>query len=400
MRQQRPPWLLIYDTETPVGCRESVPTDKKPSSPPEDELHELERTQTNLQRLAMHLRYFRLLQRHQPPKAAVERFVSGYEDDLQLPMQPLSDNHDPCQYDGIERDPIRYGLYERAITYALVDWNEKQKPTSGPNKRVVIAIVGSGHGSLVTRALQASAATKVPVEIWAIEKNPHTYIILKRHNRHDWGGVVKVDHNDMRSWKGPSRSSSDDTDVTYGKVDIFVSELLGSFADNKLSPECLDGIQHVLATPHGISIPSSYGAHLTPILAPRIYGQISQSAPTNPMAYNTAYHVYLHAIDYLASSVPGHPYIQQAWEFVHPLPSSTLSTPEARANKHNVRYSKLKFTCKNRGVISGIAGYLEVVLYDGGADKLVELSTRPDTVDHKSKNMLSWFPIFFPLKVR
>lgn len=148
-------------------------------------------------------------------------------------------------------------------------------------------------------------------------------------------------------------------------------------------------MQHVLANPHGISIPASYSAHLTPILAPRLHGQISRAAVTNSVAYDTTYCVYLHAVDYLAISVPGRPYIQQAWEFVHPLPVSSLTSPEAIANKHNARYSRLKFTCKDRGVVSGIAGYLEVVLYDGGSGKLVELSTGPDTIDEKSQDMLS-----------
>ena len=39
---------------------------------------------------------------------------------------------------------------------------------------------------------------------------------------------------DMRRWDAPERA------------DILVSELLGSFGDNELSPECLDGAQ---ATP-------------------------------------------------------------------------------------------------------------------------------------------------------
>lgn len=38
---------------------------------------------------------------------------------------------------------------------------------------------------------------------------------------------------------------------------VQVSELLGSFGDNELSPECLDGAQRFLK-PDGISIPSSY----------------------------------------------------------------------------------------------------------------------------------------------
>lgn len=36
-----------------------------------------------------------------------------------------------------------------------------------------------------------------------------------------------------------------------------MSELLGSFGDNELSPECLDGAQRLLKD-DGISIPSSY----------------------------------------------------------------------------------------------------------------------------------------------
>lgn len=41
-------------------------------------------------------------------------------------------------------------------------------------------------------------------------------------------------NTDMRSWQCPK------------PVDILVSELLGSFGDNELSPECLDGAQRVL----------------------------------------------------------------------------------------------------------------------------------------------------------
>lgn len=41
-----------------------------------------------------------------------------------------------------------------------------------------------------------------------------------------------------------------------------------------------------------------------------------------------------------------------------------------------------------------MAGYFETVLY-----RDIELSTNPVTMDSKSANMISWFPIFFPLKV-
>jgi protein arginine N-methyltransferase 5 len=45
---------------------------------------------------------------------------------------------------------------------------------------------------------------------------------------------VTIIHEDMRSWKAEC------------KADIMVSELLGSFGDNELSPECLDGAQRYL----------------------------------------------------------------------------------------------------------------------------------------------------------
>lgn len=58
----------------------------------------------------------------------------------------------------------------------------------------------------------------------------------------EWGDQVTVVSSDMREWAAPE------------KADIIVSELLGSFGDNELSPECLDGAQHFLkGTPLCIS---------------------------------------------------------------------------------------------------------------------------------------------------
>lgn len=385
-----------------------------------------------------HLSYIRHLQRNQPPRTILERFGSGYQDYLQAPLQPLTDNLESVTYEVFEKDPVKYDNYELAIAQALADWSSEKKPTSSKSGAVVVAVTGAGRGPLVTRVLRASKTTGVAVEVWAVEKNPNAYVLLQRHNEEDWDRAVTIVKSDMRAWKGPhyygepSQSQGNvmhphKQEVTYGKVDIVVSELLGSFADNELSPECLDGVQHVLSG-QGISIPSSYTAHLTPILAPKIHADISHRAVTDPTATETPYVVLLHAIDFLCTLpptatshyiFPSHapPNIQQAWEFVHPLPPSTLAVAEARrgggvsgggggsmaggdgANEHNVRFSKLKFEAKERGVVHGLAGYFEAVLY-AGSKGIVELSTRPDTIGDKSRDMISWFPIFFPLKVR
>ena len=440
MRLKSPPWLLLDDVG-PIPGLDTLSGPKRPTiavDAPDSEsptpaqaaqgAQDYAKQQASSKDLASHLVYIRFLQRNQPPRTMIEKFGSGYQDYLQAPLQPLTDNLESVTYEVFEKDPVKYDNYELAIVQALSDWSEQNKPTSSPSGAVVIAVAGSGRGPLVTRALKASQTTGVPVEVWAVEKNPNAYVLLQRHNKEDWGGVVNVVKSDMRAWKGPLRSASGPigqaiTTTTivpaspYGKVDILVSELLGSFADNELSPECLDGVQHVLAPEFGISIPSSYTAHLTPILAPRLHADISHRAITDPTATETPYVVMLHAIDYLATSVPDHPRFQESWEFTHPLPAATLIAAETRrgggvsgggggsmsggdgANEHNVRYSRHTFVCKDRGVVNGIAGYFEAVLYDGGEGGKVELSTRPDTIDAKSQDMISWFPIFFPIKV-
>lgn len=444
MRLKGAPWLLLCDVgpipgledpTTRIDTADGFPSPSATSdasgssSPTPAEAVEISNKKSKSKKdPAAHLIYIRYLQRNQPPRTAIEKFGSGYQDYLQAPLQPLTDNLESVTYEVFEKDPVKYDWYERAIAQALSDWAAQEKPTSSSSGAVVIAVAGSGRGPLVTRALKASEITGVPVEVWAVEKNPNAYVLLQRHNKEDWNGAVKVIKSDMRAWKGPLRSTSDPighavtttmaaSASSYGKVDILVSELLGSFADNELSPECLDGVQHVLAPEYGISIPSSYTAHMTPVLAPRLHADISHRAITDDTATETPYVVMLHAIDYLATSVPDHPRIQEAWEFVHPLPASTLTVAEARrgggvsgggggsmsggdgANEHNVRSTRLKFVCKDRGVVNGIAGYFEAVLYDGGEAGKVELSTRPDTIDAKSKDMISWFPIYFPLKV-
>ena len=63
---------------------------------------------------------------------------------------------------------------------------------------------------------------------------------------------------DMRLWAAPE------------PADILVSELLGSFGDNELSPECLDGAQRFLA-PGGISIPAASTSQLCPVTAAKLW---------------------------------------------------------------------------------------------------------------------------------
>ncbi|KAK6362245.1 methyltransferase protein [Orbilia blumenaviensis] len=318
-----------------------------------------------------------------PPPPPLDSFGAGYQDYLQSPLQPLADNLESMTYEVFEKDPVKYNQYEKAVALALQDLNEQGI------EDICVAVVGAGRGPLVTRCIRAATNASIDITIYAIEKNPNAYTHLMKMNRDVWGGAVTLVKTDMRKWNPPS---------TY--VHILVSELLGSFADNELSPECLDGVQRVLHPTVGINIPQSYTAHYTPIMAPKIHGDLlSRATSSNAVdIYEVPYVVMLTAIDFLSQNTAGEPNIHQAWEFKHPVPSADLEH-EGGFNDHNQREAIAAFPIPRRGVIHGIAGYFECVLYENAnGTAIVELSTRPDTIDAKSKDMISWFAIYFPLR--
>lgn len=67
----------------------------------------------------------------------------------------------------------------------------------------------------------------------------------------------------MRDWKPEE------------KADIIASELLGSFGDNELSPECLDPTEPFLKET-GIYIPFRYLSYVQPISSQRLWEKALQ----------------------------------------------------------------------------------------------------------------------------
>lgn len=84
-------------------------------------------------------------------------------------------------------------------------------------------------------SLNAALRTKRDIVVYAIEKNPNAIQTLRAmHRQLKWGEKVRIVEADMRLYQPEYYS------------DIILSELLGSFADNELSPECLIGAQRFL----------------------------------------------------------------------------------------------------------------------------------------------------------
>lgn len=300
------------------------------------------------------------------PLSAAESYVAPFYDSLQLPLQPLADHMENTVYETFEGDRTKYDLYEEAIFRAAKDLLEKYRSLTC----VRIAVVGAGRGGLIDasiRAIQRLSSDKcVKFEITGVEKNPHAARTLKYKQQDDplWLSMqeqvsVRIVHGDMRNW------------CVEFPVDILVSELLGSLGDNEASPECLDSVTHVLHPERGVSIPSSYYSTLEPISSHKIW-----AATRDGDKFETPLVVLFHSFFQPCSSPP-----VSLFSFTHgPGPSSNLLSQSRELSW----YSSLD------AVIHGFAGYFHAELFPG-----VVMSIDPPSA---SKDMVSWFPAFLPLR--
>ncbi|KAG8908002.1 methyltransferase protein [Tulasnella sp. 403] len=247
-------------------------------------------------------KYIRHLEKTSPfvlaleDETSVETFASGYWDYLQAPLQPLMDNLQSATYEVFERDPVKYAQYEQAIYLALCDRPEDEE--------VVICVAGAGRGPLITRSLKAIYRSNQRARIYAVEKNPSAYVTLQEKREREWGDTVTLLFGDMRVIQVPE------------KADILVSELLGSFGDNELSPECLDGACRFLKD-DGISIPVSYTAYLAPLSSSRLHVEASVT-PHEIKNAETPYVVMFQSVNELGVEP------QKCWEFHHPRKGATI----------------------------------------------------------------------------
>jgi protein arginine N-methyltransferase 5 len=288
-----------------------------------------------------------------------DAFERPYYDVLQHPLQPLMDNLESAVYETFERDPVKYRLYQRALFEALAT-GAADPPLDAPRRPVVVMVLGAGRGPLVRAALAAARAAKREIELYAIEKNPNALVTLRNLAETDWRGLVTVVETDMRVWDPPRLA------------DLIVSELLGSFADNELSPECIDGA-HRLLRPGGVCIPQSYTNFAVPTMTPRIYSTLRGFGDSK--RFEIPYVVKVHNCYHAAAP-------QACFSFYHPNPDGV----DADQRRHVL----LRFVAESDAVVHGFTGFFECTLFGS-----VRMSILPST---HSDDMVSWFPLFFPLQ--
>ena len=320
-----------------------------------------------------------------------------YRDFLQAPLQPLQDNLESQTYETFERDSPKYVAYEEAVFQALreknnidgvvVDDGDDGDDGDG-DADVEVCVVGAGRGPLVSAVLRASVRADQPVRVVAVEKNRNAIVhVMARSRAEGWDmGRVTIVHADMRRWTPTKRDKAGGSTTEPYLADILVSELLGSFGDNELSPECLDGAQRFLR-PGGWSIPTSYASYLSPVTASKVWSEVAarDAAITVGSIKNLETPFVVRLYEYREIDAP-----QRMFEFSHPGAEgpAAASSPE-----HNDREAS-DVTFVNQKpypvVCHGFAGYFTAALWGD-----VQLSIHPAS---HTEAMYSWFPIFFPVR--
>ena len=366
-----------------------------------------------------YLQYLRHIRERPEVRAALESdeaiLERAYLDNLQRPLQPLKDNLEFSMYETFEKDRVKYPRYQEAVFMALSDGLGSLAELSSmvPPKRVVIAVLGAGRGPLVMRCIQAFQQLKAPpgkvtLKVFAVEKNPSAVVYLqsmaKQHA--DWVNVVTVIGEDARELVPAMMENC--------TVDIVVSELLGSFGDNELSPECLDPfLSGPCCKSTTISIPMQYTSFLAPISSVRLHTEARMQAQVphdgaQPLgiqrAMETSYVGRTHAASQTHAEQP-------CWVFNHP---ARIRTKERTAHMEfapdpsfaaavGCGYGGVdpavaavvgQATTPNSGPITihGLLGSFTAILYARG-NVVVDISIAPHRF---SKDMFSWFPLYFP----
>lgn len=366
-----------------------------------------------------YLQYIRHMRQRPEVVAALDSeeasMESAYLDSLQRPLQPLKDHLEFSMYETFEKDPVKYAKYQEAVFMALNDGIATITPSTDSPQVITIVVAGAGRGPLVMRSIRAFRQLQAPhdsliLKVYAVEKNPSAVIYLESMARHnaEWRGVVNVVHTDARTLT-PSN-------LNGNKIDIVVSELLGSFGDNELSPECLDPLfASDCCKSTTVSIPMEYTALLAPVSSLRLHTDAKQQAQVphegaQPLgiqrAMETSYVVRTHAASQTHAE-------QSCWSFQHPSPTSSKERSAALEFAPDPTFGAAsgcgygqvdqavasivgQSPVESAGPVTlhGLLGSFTAILYARGNDSC-EISIAPHRF---SKDMFSWFPIYFPFR--
>ncbi|SJM87547.1 related to protein arginine N-methyltransferase HSL7 [Zygosaccharomyces bailii] len=276
-----------------------------------------------------------------------QAYLDFYSPRLMPPLKPHSESLSNSVYSIFEKDSAKYNCYHNAIQEALTDMLH-QRSHHQQQSPLVILVAGAGRGPLVERTVQIVKHLNVwnQIHIIALEKNPQACLYLQKRNYDFWNNRIKIVKQDMLNWEANSL-----------KIDLCISELLGSFGCNELAPECLWAIEKHHSKPSTVFIPQSYTSYVAPISSPLLLQNLSgvSNGQESPWI--------MHNVPYCILSSR----INEVWSFEHPLRHSHSNADFFSKD------SISEFKIKHRGEVHGIIGFFTSNLYGDTV-----LSTLPD----------------------
>lgn len=334
--------------------------------------------------------------------------IRSYANVLQEPLQPQSLSLSNLTYEMFEKDNVKYKNYEKAIELAMRDTRRKGID------QLIVMVVGAGRGPLVDATRRAAETLNIldQIQIFVVEKNPHCFQLLDAFCRDKWHNITIV-KGDMRLWKPNSI-----------KCHIMVSELLGSFSDNELCPECIYNAMHLLHE-DAICIPQSYTSFLSPVSSIHILKNLL--ALKNDSKFEIPYVVNMPNAFIIDQELPIFTFTHGSEEINNIIENQNSKSNQEiikkrfgkiakiSKNLNNINFSNnhnnhnnhnsfcssnevfiedmtisQQFISNENCLITGLSGYFECQLY-----KSIYLSTCPH---NSTEGLFSWFPIYFPLK--
>jgi protein arginine N-methyltransferase 5 len=298
--------------------------------------------------------------------------LRAWDDVILDPLQPLSTNLDSNTYSVFEQDKAKYSKYHEAMLEAL--GSLMMRPESKERTNFTLMVLGAGRGPLVDAMISAIHKLRLKgkhFKIYALDKNHSSIVSLRYKKVNEWDNYLPdiettIVEDDMRTW------------MPEEKADIIATELLGSFSDNELSPECIDGTWR-FSTPKTISIPQSYSSYLAPICSFRMRQELHKASLVACSQDNFDKIRVVRLRNYYLISTPKKLFTYEHLNLGFP--------PRERANE---RTQNLKFHTEVETTCHGFAGYFTAQLFGR-----VHISTNPMM---KTPAMESWFPAYVPIE--
>lgn len=265
-------------------------------------------------------------------------------------------------YQTFELDYTKYDLYGKAILEVLLTKKDSLER---------ILLLGAGRGGLLIKileslkiafdvesesdedfALEFFFRNPKKIEIFVVEKNPNCIPCLAKKFlapdsalRAQLGAqiwkVIEIRILNKSSWEFADEFLGFKSNIYQNKkFDLIVSELLGSFGDNELSPECLFPIENLLKD-NGRMIPKRYTSYLSLVSCQKVWDLI----PSKEMSYTAFFARFIRAAD---GALEG-------FTFEHPSKENFYMRDKERS---------FEFTMNQEIMVHGVMGFFEAWLTD------------------------------------